>query len=169
MTLLRIQKTTLPEHALLKRYERDGHYTDCYTTDVDFGVAHDEFVFAFYTTWLFKLERLILQLLISRPSTDNEALALAQGERDAFAAWTVEGREADQLLMCDVMERTRSWLMVEALDSGGTRLSFGSAVVRDDRLEQRPAKLMFKPLILFHRAYSVALLAAARRILRRDA
>ena len=67
---------------------------------------------AFYTTWLFRLERWILRLAVARPSTDEEAHQLARGEREAFAAWSVEARAPDQLLMCDFTGRTRSWLMV---------------------------------------------------------
>ena len=45
---------------------------------------------------------------ISRPSPDTQARDLAIGERDAFAAWSVEDRSENQLLMCDFYGCTRS-------------------------------------------------------------
>ena len=84
-------------------------------------------------------------------------------QRDAFAAWTVEAREVDQLLMCDVAGRTRSWLAVEAVGDAGadrTRLWFGSAVVA--RAGETERSFVWRQLLRFHRLYSVALLGAAR-------
>ena len=82
-----------------------------------------------YTGALFKLERLLLARITSRPSTDEQAKALAFGIRDSFAAWRVEERGADRLPMCEFAGRTRSWLMVIPLGNGLSRLYFGSAVV----------------------------------------
>ncbi len=66
---------------------------------------------AFYTTWIFKLERAILKWAVSRASTDLDAKRLAEGEIDRFSAWSVEDRNDNQLLMSDFQGRTRSWLM----------------------------------------------------------
>jgi hypothetical protein len=158
----------LPERALLQAYARDGHYTDCWVTEVAASVSHARYVEAFYTTWLFKLERWILRWALSRPSTDAEARQLAAGTLERFSAWSVEGRAADQLLMRDEFtRRTRSWLMVEPLPQGGTRLYFGSAVVR-----RKDGKLggNFSLLLGFHTLYSQLLLrATARRIKKGDA
>jgi hypothetical protein len=154
----------LPEHALLARYAGNGSYTDCYATDLPGGFSHAEFVAAFYTTWLFKLERAILQWLVAKPSTDDEAAQLAGGGRRSFAAWTVEASAPNQLLMCDFLGNTRSWLMVEPHHDGGvTRLYFGSAVVAREA-DDGTARLGFgfRALLGFHRRYSRALLAAAR-------
>lgn len=125
---------------------------------------------AFYTTWLFRIERWILRLAVVRPSTDEEALQLARGERDSFAAWSVEARAPDQLLMCDFTDRTRSWLMVApASGKAGTRLYFGSVVVpvRDPRSGERSLGPIHGPLIGFHKFYSRMLLGAAARRLAR--
>lgn len=125
---------------------------------------------AFYTTWLFRLERWILRLLVARPSTDEEARQLARGERDGFAAWSVEARASDQLLMRDFTGRTRSWLMVSATDgSAGTRLYFGSVVVplRDPKTGGQSLGSVHGPLIGFHKVYSRLLLGAAARRLAR--
>lgn len=121
---------------------------------------------AFYTTRLFRLERWILRLAVARPSTDEEARQLARGERDSFAAWSVEARAPDQLLMCDFTGRTRSWLMVApAAGTSGTRLYFGSVVVpvRDPNTGAMGLGPVHGPLIGFHKRYSRLLLGAAAR------
>lgn len=121
---------------------------------------------------MFKLERLILRWFVSRPSTDGEARQLAEGKRDSFAAWTVEARAADQLLLGDFSGRTKSWLMVAAATAAGapgTRLYFGSAVV--PRRSAHPGKtrlgFVFTALLGFHRLYSRILLRSAVARLRR--
>jgi len=155
----------LPEHALLARYAANGDYTDCFVTELPGSFSHAEYVAAFYTTWLFKLERAILRWLVSRPSTDEEAGQLARGQRNSFAAWTVEASAPNQLLLRDFLGNTRSWLMVEARNDGGvTRLYFGSAVLARHRRRdgRHRLKLRFRALLGFHQRYSRALLAAAR-------
>jgi hypothetical protein len=116
-----------------------------------------EFVFAFYTSRLFGIERFLLRMLIHAPSSRAEARAVAEGTADKFAAWYVGARTSTQLLMCDRYERTRSWFCVEPNGGGGTRLRFGSAVASS----ARPAG--FSLLLGFHVLYSQALLHAARR------
>ena len=161
-----IQICPLPAHALLARYAAAGAYTDCYTTEVAGAVSHAAFVEAFYTGALFKVERGLLGLVIGRPSTDAQARQLATGEASSFAAWRVEDRAVDQLLLCAIDGRTRSWLMVAADTSApgrGTRLYFGSAVVPSVSRSTGKASmgLMFKALLGFHKFYSRALLGAA--------
>lgn len=150
----------LPQDALLQRYREQGAYTDCFAIDVPGQVAHAAFVEAFYTTAVFKLERLLLALFVARPSRDAEARELASGQRQQFAAWSVEGRAPDQLLMCDYAGSTRSWLMASPAGQG-TRLYFGSAVVRSRQGG------VFRALLGFHKLYSRILLrAAASRVLK---
>lgn len=96
----------LPDHALLQRYARSQGHTDCYVIDVDGAATFAQYIEAFYTTPLFKIERKLLALLVRRPSTDTQARALAGNESDTFSAWTVEARSADQLLMRDLTGRT---------------------------------------------------------------
>ena len=144
----------LPADALLQRYREQGAYTDCFAIEVPGQVAHAVFVEAFYTTSVFKLERLLLALFVSRPSNDAEARELAGGKREKFAAWSVEARAPGQLLMRDFAGSTRSWLMAEAAGQC-TRLYFGSAVVRSS---QGGA---FRALLGFHKLYSRILLRAA--------
>ena len=167
-----IQPCPLPEQALLAKYTLGGAYTDCFATQIGRPVSHAEYVEAFYTGALFKLERLLLALFVSKPSTDAQVKALASGALATFAAWRVEGRSADQLLMCDYAGRTRSWLMVAPEGAGGsatTRLYFGSAVVPviDKASGRARMGFMFKALLGFHKLYSRALLSAARSRLAR--
>jgi len=159
----------LPDGALLQRYVDSGAYTDCYCIDIDRDVAHARFVEAFYTTWVFRLERAVL-VLVGKPSTDAQARALAAGRAEAFAAWTVEARADDELLLCDYRRRTRSWLMRATAPHGGTRLYFGSAVVPvdDARSGRRRLGAAFALLLGFHQIYSRVLLWAARARLQRQ-
>lgn len=159
-----IEACELPAPALLNKYREGGGYADCYATEIARTVSHAEFVEAFYTTPLFKVERLILALLLGSPASDAQARELAQGRLEKFAAWTVEGRAINQLLLCDFQSRTRSWLMVEP-GSGGrsTRLFFGSAVVpqRDKRSGEKTMGGAFSALLGFHKLYSRLLLRSA--------
>ena len=108
-------KCPLPDDALLARYARTDAYTDCYRTEVTGAISFAEYVTAFYTSYLFKLERVILKFAVARPSSDADASRLAAGEADTFAAWYVEARSENEILLCDFRNRTRSWLMVSSL------------------------------------------------------
>ena len=158
----------LPEGSFLHEYLRAGAYADCYVTEVASAISQAEYVEAFYSTWLFKLERFLLAWLVARPSTDRQATQLAAGTLTVFAAWNVERQDGEQLLLADFRGRTRSWLMALPLPGTGTphtRLHFGSAVVpKFDPVAGR-AKLgfPFQALLGFHKLYSHALLKAAVR------
>ena len=162
-----IDACPLPDHALLGSYSRSGAFTDCYATELAGTFSHAEYVQAFYTTWVFRLERLILKWAIARPSTDEQARQLAEGSVDEFSAWYVESRSEDQLLMSDFQGRTRSWLMVAPAGSGNdtrTRLYFGSAVLPATDAKAGTARLgpVFSALMGFHKLYSHVLLYAAK-------
>lgn len=168
--MARIRTQSLPDDALLGRYrgaspgETMAPYTDCFVTLRKDVIALEQFVFAFYTTWVFKLERLILRFAVSMPSTDEDALAVAKGSIDQFAAWIVEDRTATQLLMCDYRKRTRSWFKVSpAHDGRTTTLFFGSAVIprRHPKTGVLGVGIAFGLLIAFHRIYSRILLRSA--------
>ena len=164
-----IQLHSSPPNALLTKYAKTGAYTDCFATDIARTVSHAEFVEAFYTGGLFKLERLLLRVFLSKPSTDLQARQLAAGELNEFAAWTVEVRAEDQLLLRAVDGRTRSWPMVSTTDApSGARLYFGSALLLGRKTGnastgQPTMDFGFKALLSFHNFYSRALLSAAAR------
>lgn len=162
----------LPPSSVLLPVRAAGGYADCFTTDVPSSVTHAEFVEAFYTTWLFKLERMVIQLVTFRVTSDLDARDLAQGRRDDFAVWKVEHRLADQLLLADRTGTTKSWLMVEPQALLATRLYFGSAVLArtNRRTGEKRLGFLFHALLGFHRGYSSALLrAAASRLSRHGA
>ena len=160
-----VRRCELPETALLRAYESHA-YADCFTVDIAGSVSLEQFVMAFYTTRLFKVERSILKWAVSKPSTDEEARQLAAGTIVEFAAWHVEKRAPNQLLLSDMNKRTRSWLMIDSVtsnDGPATRLYFGSAVVpvRNRKSGNAEMGFIFRALLGFHKLYSVALLRAA--------
>ena len=168
-----INACPMPESALLNEYrnrspsEDAEAYTDCYTVDIDGAVVLSEFVFSFYTTLVFKLERAILKHLAAKPSSDYEAKQLSDGSIDAFAAWTVEQRTEEQLLMRDYRGRTRSWFMVSPIVATGqprTLLFFGSAVVPVENRKTGKLEIGsgFSLLLGFHKLYSKILLYSAK-------
>ena len=159
--------SALPPNSLLSRYQ-DGHYTDCFSVVVPGSIPHQQLVQAFYKTRLFKSERFILKWLAKKPSTDADVDRLAAGGAGAFAAWTVEDRAENQLLLCDFRGTTRSWLMVDP-SAESTRLFFGSAVIKNIEQADGTSKMgeSFKILLGLHKLYSKALLRAATKSLRK--
>lgn len=169
-----VKPSDLPDTSLLAQLRSTGQYADCFSTRIARRVTHGEFVEAFYTTRLFKLERFILHRFAKLPSTDVEVKELAHGQRIMFAAWRVSERATDEVLLTDLRGRTSSWLMVAAAPDakGATDLYFGSAI-KPRRNRKTGASEMgpgFRLLLGFHIWYSRALLrAAARTLLARGA
>ncbi len=160
-----VRTSEVPQDSLLGVYVASGAYADCYVTELPAAVTHAQFVEAFYTTALFKLERLLLGVFLSRPSTDAQAKQLAQGQLSSFAAWSVESRAENQIVLAT--GRTRSWLMVTPrtrAETNHTCLFFGSAVVppHSSSGARGSMGLVFTALLRFHRLYSRALLFSAR-------
>lgn len=155
-----ITSCDLPAEALLRTYAKKGAHTDCFAADVKASVSFGTYVEAFYTSAGFKPERIVLGL-IGKGANDADVRRLAH-EAETFAAWRVEARAADQILLCDFLSRTRSWLMVAPI-GGGTRLYFGSAVVPVG-VGSGAGRLgfPFDLLLPFHQLYSRVLLGAAR-------
>lgn len=162
-------ETPLPPGSLLAQLAAErSAFADAYTLPFPRAVSLSEFVEAFYTTRLFKLERALLALF-GKPSSDAMARAVARDEAQRIAVWTVQARAGDELLMHEDSGATRSWFKAEAGEGGGTTLWFGSAVVLRRREPDGQARMGagFHALLGFHRVYSRALLkAAARRLAR---
>jgi hypothetical protein len=165
-----VHSSTVPSGTLLSRYDSPPAYADCFVVDVDRAADVGSFCAAFYTTFLFRIERAILAML-GRNATDHDAVSLARGERQEFAAWTVEQRNEREILMRDATGRTRSWFMTAPLGSGGTRLFFGSAITATTAGPGKPASIgpVFQLLLGFHKLYSRTLLAQAAAKIRRNA
>jgi len=161
--------TPPPDSLLAQLAQARGAFADAYTLPFPRAVTLAEFVEAFYTTRLFKLERALIARL-GRRSSDADVRALAAGTGTRMAAWTIEARRPDELLMHEDSGATRSWFKVEAGEgegAGTTMLWFGSAVVPRRRGPGEEPRLgwLFHALLGFHRWYSRALLwAAARRL-----
>jgi hypothetical protein len=161
---------TLTNDALLKTWRGGKHpelwggYGDCFTVPVDRSVSLAEFVGAFYTTPLFRIERVILRFLAASPSTDEEIQQLMAGARATFAAWELSARTETQLLMSDRYGKTRSWFRVVPQAAGGTLLQFGSAVAAKPGAKGKSGMSSgFHVLLGFHRLYSRLLLQSARK------
>lgn len=166
-----VAQDAVPDESLLRTYPGGARpecwrgQGDCFAVSVDRVVTLAEFVLAFYTSPVFRIERLILGLLAGAPSTDAEARRLADGSGISFAIWRVGERTATQLLVCDRYERTRSWFRVVPLSNGKTLLQFGSAVASRSG-DQRMTKIrvsLFRLLLKFHVVYSQVLLHGAKR------
>ena len=167
-----IKQQAVPSDSLLKTYrggarlEHWGLQGDCFSVVVDAPVTLSDFVVAFYTSPVFRLERLILRILAGAPSMDSDVRSVADGSGTLFAIWRVGERTATQLLMCDRYERTRSWFQVVPLEGGdATELRFGSAVSSSRNRETGTLSTgrWFRWLAGFHVLYSRLLLSAARR------
>jgi hypothetical protein len=98
--MLSVTQSVVPDDALLRTYsggarpERWRESGDCFAVPVNRVVSLAEFVFAFYTSPVFRLERVILWLLAGAPSTNTEARGLADGSTVSFAVWRVGARTA---------------------------------------------------------------------------
>jgi len=168
-----IKQVAVPADALLCTFRGGRHpelwnaYRDSYSVAIDGAVSLAQFVTAFYTTPLFRVERWLLGLLPRGASTDAEAAAVAAGTGKRFAVWSAGARTDSELLMCDRYERTRSWFRAVPGNSGGrlqTVLYFGSAVAaRRTSSGALRMGLGFGALLAFHRLYSRLLLGAAWR------
>jgi hypothetical protein len=159
------QTAALPSDALLQGYVKTGAYTDCYSVKLDQSVSLAEFMAAFYTTPIFKLERWLLARALGLPSKDQDAQALASGEVSNFSAWQVEARNHNQIVLA--FGRTRSWLMVHPQSpsvDNTTVLFFGSAVVPRTRAG---LGWQFTAFHGFHKLYSQILLGSAANKLSR--
>lgn len=163
--------TELPEETLLAELRREGSYTDCFSLSLPLAVSQATFVEAFYTTAMFKSERLLLGVLAGKSSTDRQALELANGTGTWFAVWSVTRRTENELLLSEQTGRTSSWLMARQEASDGktaTRLFFGSAIKpkRASSAGEGPKfSGLFHALLGLHNLYSRKLLeAAASRI-----
>ncbi len=159
--MISIVRCHLPPQSLLNDYAQiPENYTDCYCTIVPGDITIERYITAFYNSIGFLPERLLIGWVLGKRANAQSVSKLASDQADEFSAWKVEARSQDQLLLADTSGATRSWLMVELLDSE-TKLYFGSAVVHRAGVRKNPRTFGFSALLLFHKAYSRLLLAAA--------
>ena len=68
-----LRAIAVPQNALLHRYVGQIEaYTDCFETLHPREAALGDFIEAFYGTWLFRLERLVLTFILRRRITEDE-------------------------------------------------------------------------------------------------
>ncbi|KAA0175468.1 hypothetical protein FNF27_03168 [Cafeteria roenbergensis] len=135
---------------------------DCFRLDVPGHVPIERFVHAFFTSWLFKLERLVLPVA----TTDSLAKDFAYSRVNEFAIWTAKERTDSELLATWAEEHSpatgATWMrVVHGKDDDGkpkTCLEFGSAIATGDMPYQKAVMAVAMPL---HLAYSGLLLGAA--------
>jgi len=166
-----IESMPLPEQSKLDSCHkepgakiRDVH-TDCFSLSIRKTISIEDYVEAFYTSWLFKVERVILGFVVAKPSTDTQASELSMGKREQFSAWNLEYRDESQVVLADFMGKTKSWLMIQNKGEACTQLFFGSAVMpryNSDGSLGKPS-LFFRLMGGFHILYSRSLLWAASR------
>jgi len=166
-----VHSCALPADTFLRRYDHGDNYADCFVVEASGLISLRQYVADFYTTGLFKSERAVLSLA-GRPSLDTQARQVAAGTGTTFAAWSVEERAEDELLMRDVTGRTRSWFKVASVSdevSDRTLLYFGSAItaVKNGATGRMKIGPVFQSLTGLHIMYSRALLAAAVRRIER--
>jgi hypothetical protein len=157
------QMQHLPDHALHKPYQDAGGYADIFHARLSKPATLSELLTAFYTCPVFKIERMILRIILGKGSTDDQARALAKGERTQFAAWDVAQRNETQMLMRDYKGMTLSWFMIEEDDPH--IIYFGTAIVAAKGASPKSPKipLLFSSTLWFHKAYSRALLWSTQR------
>ncbi len=168
--MLSIIQCPLADDALLRTHlgevhpERWAGQGDCFCATVPASVSLSDFVFAFYTSPVFRIERWILAVVAGARSTDAEAQALTTGSGESFAVWRIEARTETQLVMGDRYGRTRSWFRVVPTEDG-TLLQFGSAVAarREGSSGDTQPSVVFRLLLRFHVVYSQLLLWAAKK------
>lgn len=170
--MLNVISRSIPDGALISKYAIvPGGYTDCFSVDVSRKVILNEFILEFFSTPIFRIERLILAILPSGRSTRQDIADLASGLSETMAIWKVETRFDTQLIMSAGSGPVRTWLMVveDQPEPGYSRLYFGSAVLptKTGRDGQKKLGKGFHLLSGFHNYYSRLLLwMAAYRLAR---
>jgi len=158
---VKVAPCPVPQDGLLQRYVGEGAtYTDCYEACVPGSVDLEQFVAAFYTTSLFRVERIVLRLALRKRIFDSDSAAMIAGETDTFAVWRVEARTDGQILLKDQSDLTRSWFSASVAQDGRSVVRFGSAVIAAPGASLPLAAKLSLPL---HRIYSGALLRTAVR------
>lgn len=162
-----VAQVPVPKGSFLDKVgQGDGVYTDCFEVEIAADISFADYITAFYTTPLFKAERLLLRVFARAPSTDAEARQVGQGDADRFVLWRKVERGENQLLMR--AGRTSSWFMLVPQTTEHqvlTKLMFGTVVLPVMNPETGQTRLGpgFELLLWPHKFYSRCLLSAARR------
>lgn len=159
--MMSIQMGEIPDQGLLGRYNLVKHaYTDCFKTEVDQSVSFEKYARAFFSSPVFKLERIIIALTTGKKTTERSVDELISGQSDDFAVWQVEDRTDNQLLLKVGDGQIRTWLMSEQKDDS-TMMYFGSAILPLN--ENGDKGFLFHALFGFHKLYARILLWMAKK------
>lgn len=158
-----VRRIDVPEDTLIAidTGERGG-FADSFVTEVPGAIPLATYVEAFYTTPVFKAERMLLRLA-GHPSTDADARAVATGTANSFAVWRKPLRRGNELLIQEASGATASWFMTQPAATG-TRLYFGTTVRPAKDTNAAPG--IYRALTGVHLLYSRILLASAARRIR---
>ncbi|MEO0487904.1 MAG: hypothetical protein AAF092_18555 [Pseudomonadota bacterium] len=152
-----VQRVPVPADALLAAYCGDGNHVDAYQLSVSEPVALPDYIRAFFQTGIFRLERWILAVAAGASSSDYQIEDLAKGQGDRMAAWRVEARGDQEILLAVEGSPIRTWLGV--VSGPSPALLFGSAVLA----YKGRVPFAARALMPFHAVYSRVLLASAGR------
>ena len=147
----KVSAIPIPPSSLLAGFGGEHDYRDCFVREVPGEVPLSDLIERFYCSRAFRPERVVLGL-IGKGATNEDARALARGEADGIALWSVVERRENEILLTAGITNTASWLAVEQ-GEGTTRLLFGSWV---RKLDQSGWRFMRAA----HDWYSRALLSA---------
>jgi hypothetical protein len=169
--VMRLTLGSEPEGAFIRQYTTTlGGYSDCYYIDIQQDVSLSDYILTFFSTPIFRMERLLLNLVPSGRSNEQCVLDLAAGTGNKMAGWKTENRDDNQLLLAVGDGPIRTWLMVQGSPSSKTtRLYFGSAALPTSMTKEGHPKLaiVFRLFAGLHIFYSRLLLWWAARDLAR--
>lgn len=162
----RVVEQGVPEGSLLQQCaNRPGTYADAFFADVKGAPSLQDYIEAIFDSPVFRMERIVLAITVLKPAFRKDVEALAMGEGDRLAGWKTEQRTSNELLMAVENGQVRTWLKVEAMPAGVSRVWFGSAVVPKHRTDgkQEGLGLAFRLMLRVHKFYSRVLLRSATR------
>jgi len=159
----KITQIPLLENSLLQALALEtGAYADCFEATVACDMASDaafkRFVFLFFDSPVFRIERAILRLSGKASRHQSDPAALARGETDVFAVWRVERRTDSEILMGVPDTAIRTWLALHK-DGAEARLRFGSAILMQEGSDA--PHWIYRVTLQGHLLYSRLLLRAA--------
>jgi len=106
--MAKIENIAVPKGSLLAEFGPPGAYRDCFIREVPGSVKLEQFVERFYCSAAFRPERIVLGL-IGKGASNADARAVARGEVESFAAWSVVERR-----VAKTARRANRWRNTEA-------------------------------------------------------
>ncbi|MEO0370235.1 MAG: hypothetical protein AAF231_02160 [Pseudomonadota bacterium] len=163
----KITAIPLPTNSFLNAAtQQTGCYADCFEVAVPCTPLKDDleayfarYVFVFFDSWVFRLERRILRLAGKEGTHHEDIAALARAETGRMAAWITRERGQAELLLAVPDTPILTWLQVAQTDSA-LLLRFGSGIL--PQTDKSRPHWGFRATYWAHRVYSRVLLHAAQ-------